>query len=263
MTSIPLSKSFSRVSAVAWATAREALGSRLAWPALAALGAGMGLAAFLGEIALTETAQLQAVLAGEFYRLAAAFLLATLVITSVVREFNDKVLEFLLAQPITRTAYFFGKLAGFGTVALALSLFFTLPLATLAPPGQVALWGASLAMELLLLTAWSLLCALAFTQGVLALGGVAAFYFLARSVAALQLMANSSLGQEEGSRDILAGFIDLLALALPPLDRFARGDWLAYGGATAGDLLPLAAQGATGLFLAIAAGLFDFHRRNL
>lgn len=263
MTAMPRNKSLTQAATVARFTIKEAIKNRLAWLAVAVAGGGLGLAAFLGEITVTETEATTAVLVGEFYRLAAAFLLSAFVITSMVREFNDKILELLLALPMTRSAYLFGKFAGFGTVALAFALVFSLPLAFFADPGQTALWGASLAIELLILAALCLLCVFTFSHAVPALGSVFAAYFLARSTTALQLMAHGPFKGGGALQDVMTGFIDFMAMALPRLDRFARGDWLAYGTGSAGDFLPLAAQGGIFIALVIAAAVFDFHRKNL
>ena len=51
-------------------------------------------------------------------RVASVFLVATFVITSMVREASDKGLELLLALPMPRAVYLAGKLAGFGILTV-------------------------------------------------------------------------------------------------------------------------------------------------
>lgn len=244
-------------------TVVEARRNRLAWLAVLAALAGLGLAAFLGELALTESRATQAVLAGAFYRFAAVFLLAVFVTTSLMREFHDKVHELVLALPVTRTAYCLGKLAGFGAVALAFAALFALPLLLFAAPGQVALWGASLGVELLIVAGLGLLCAFTFGNAAASLGAVFAFYLLARAIAALQLLAHGGGPHASAYQKLMAGFFDALALFLPRLDLYARGEWLAYGGGSLSELWPLVGQGAIYVALLGAAALFDFHRKNL
>ena len=76
--------------------------------------ASVALAAFLSQVALTEARELQAAVAGALLRAAAAFLVAAHVVASVGRESNDKGLELALALPISRSAWYLGKLAGTG-----------------------------------------------------------------------------------------------------------------------------------------------------
>ena len=66
-------------------------------------------------------------------------------------------------------------------------------LAWLAPHPGLALWGVSLACELLLVVALTLFCALTFAQVMPAVSFVAAFYLLARMIGAIRLIAGSDL----------------------------------------------------------------------
>lgn len=99
-------------------TVLEALRNRLPWLLLLMAAAAVAVSGFLNELALTESRQLQAALLGAVLRLAAVFLIATFVITSMAREVHDKGLELLMALPLPRAVYLFGKLAGFGALAL-------------------------------------------------------------------------------------------------------------------------------------------------
>ena len=96
-------------------------------------------AAFLQQIALIDTARMQAAIIAALLRGCAAFLVASFVVMSMVREFNDKVLELMLAQSWPRAAYLFGKLVGFSAAALVLAVIVSAPLAFFAPPTRIAL----------------------------------------------------------------------------------------------------------------------------
>ena len=120
-------------------TLLEALRNRLLWLLLVmALGA-VGVSGFLNELALTESRQLQAALLGAVLRLAAVFLIATFVVTSMVREANDKGLELLMALPLPRAVYLLGKLAGFAALAVLPAVLFGALALFFAPPAQAAL----------------------------------------------------------------------------------------------------------------------------
>jgi len=244
-------------------TLTEARRGGLPWLALGCLALAFGLAAFLSQVAVTESRALQAALAAAVLRAGAAFLLAAQVAASVVRESNDKVLELALALPLSRSQYYLGKLAGFGACGACLAAAFCAPLLLWAAPGGVALWGVSLAFELLLVAAASLFFAVTLASVVPALAATAGFYLLARSMAGIQLLARGPLAEESIAQSIARGAVDAVALLLPGLDAATRAEWLLYGlpapaefGAALGMLILYSA-------LLAAAGLFDFHRRNL
>jgi hypothetical protein len=126
----------------------------------------------------------------------------------------------------------------------------------------VALWGVSLALEAALVAAAALFFAMTLAQLVPAIAATAGLYLLGRSIAALQSIASSSLAEASPLADIARLAVDGVALLLPRLDAVTRTEWLLYG-------IPDAASYASGLaaivvytLLLIAAGLFDFYRRN-
>lgn len=253
----------SMASTIARYTLLEALRNRLLWLLIAAALGAVGLAGFLQELALTESHQLQAALLGAVLRLASVFLVATFVITSMVREANDKGLELLLALPMPRAVYLAGKLAGFGALAVLPALLFGALALALAPPDQAALWAFSLLCECWIVAAFSLLCVLTLQQVLPALAAATAFYLVARAIGALQLMKQSGAAADNLGQQVLGGGLDLLALLLPHLDQFTRSDWLVYHGGSGADLLAIAVQTALYVALMAGAGLFDLYRKQI
>lgn len=244
-------------------TLLEALRNRLLWLLIVAALGAVGLAGFLHELALTESRQLQAALLGAVLRLAAVFLVATFVITSMVREASDKGLELLLALPMPRAVYLAGKLLGFGALALLPALLFGALALLLAPPAQAALWAFSLLCECWIVAAFSLLCMLTLQQVLPAMAAALAFYVMARSIGVLQLLGQGGSAQADWGQQLLAGGVDMLALLLPHLDQFTRSDWLVYHGGNSADLLAISVQTALYVTLMAAAGLFDLYRKQL
>ncbi|WP_432377422.1 ABC transporter permease [Duganella sp. P38] len=244
-------------------TLLEALRNRLLWLVLIMMAGAVAVSGFLNELALTESRQLQAALLAAVLRLAAVFLVATFVITSMAREANDKGLELLMALPMPRAVYLSGKLAGFAALALlpavlfgGLGLFF-------APPAQAALWGFSLLCECWIMAAFGVLCMLTLSQVLPALAAALSFYLLARVIGALQLLGHGAATVQSGSQQALNAGIDGLALLLPHLDQFTRSDWLVYHSGTGAELGAIAAQTAIYVALLSAAALFDLHRKNI
>jgi len=241
----------------------EARRSGLPWLALGLLAAAAGLAAFLAQVALVESRELQVAVVAALLRAGGAFLLATHVAASVVREMNDKVLELALALPLSRRSLYLGKLAGHGAVGLVLAVAFSAPLLFWCPPLPALLWGISLALELLLVAAATLFFAMTLASVVGAIAATTGLYLLGRAIAAIQLLARGPLAEEGWSQILSRGAVDAVAFLLPRLDAATRSEWLLYGAPPAADwgtaLLSLLAYSA----LLVAAGLFDFHRRNL
>jgi len=241
----------------------EARRSGLPWLVAASLLAALGLAAFLAQVALTESAALQAAFAAALLRGCAVFLVAAHVAASTVREVDDKGLELMLTLPVSRSAQYAGRLAGYVVLGAAIALCFALPLLLWSPPAAVALWAVSLAFETALVAAAALFFSMALVQPVPAFAATAGLYVLARAIGAVQAIAASPLAEPTLAHRLAQWSIDGVALLLPRLDAATRTAWLLYGGPQASAYA--AALGGLALYtlLLAAAGLFDFHRRNL
>lgn len=251
------------MTAIAIFTFLEALRNRLLWLVLVFVLIGVGLVEFLGAVAITETRQIQSGFMGALLRAGSVFILSLFVITSVVREFNDKGVELVLSLPIPRSSYLLGKLVGFSALAALVALVCGLSLLIYAPPLQVIIWTLSLCMELLIVTALSLLCLFTFSQVTVALSAVMAFYLLSRSITAIQLMGHFPIvSMDSTAQTITVWFLDALAFVLPELDSFTLSGWLIYHTASWPVLAPIISQTLIYVSLLSAAAMFDLHRKN-
>lgn len=251
------------ISTLAGTTLLEAVRNRLFWLAAIVVGVALGLAQFLNQVSITESVDIQVALLAALLRMAAVFIVATFIITSMVREANDKVTELMLSQPAPRSSYFLGKFSGYALVAVILAAAFALPLAVFAPTPGLLAWSASLVCELLIVASVSLFCVISLTQVLSAFAATAGFYLLSRSMAAMQVIAGSSLTSEHTFADTAINWIvDTIALLLPSLDRMARTDWLVDAAPGMGEMLALLAQSAIYVVLIASAALFDLHRKN-
>jgi len=254
----------SRVFTIAYYTFLEATRNRLVWLVVGFVVIGFGLSQFVAEIAIAESATFQSSFLAAVLRFFAVFTIALFVITSMVREFDDKGLELVLSLPIPRYQYFLGKLLGFSALAVMTAFVCGVVLLVHAPPAQVALWVFSLSCELLIVTALSLLCLFTLHQVTLALSAVMAFYLLSRSIEAMQLMArNPIIDTDSLSQRIIEGFVDAVAFLLPDLGRFTSTEWLVYHTGDWQAAVPIAVQSIVYLALLAGAALFDLYRKNL
>jgi ABC-type Na+ efflux pump permease subunit len=241
----------------------EARRGGLPWITLVMLAVTVGLAGFLAQLALTESVALQAAVAAALLRVCAAFMLAAHVVASTQREASDKSLELVLSMPLSRTQYYLGRLAGFTALGVVLSAACALVLLLWCAPGVVALWAISLAVELALAAAAALFFALSVSQFVPALAASMGLYLLGRTIGAIQAIASGPLTEISFAQRASRVALDGIALIAPRLDAATRTDWLLYGAPQAGEYLLSIAALLVYAALLVAAGLFDFHRRNL
>ncbi len=251
------------IAVIARLTLLEARLNRLFWLLLIVLIAAVSLAEFMGALAITESAQVQAAVLGTVLRASAVVVVSLFVISSGVRELNDKGTEFVLSMAIPRASYYLGKLLGFSLFACLAAGLLSLALVLYVPITQVLYWALSMSCELLLVTAFSLLCLVTFRQITVALSAVLAFYVLARTVATIQLIGRGPL-VEPGtlSQQLMNGLIDAIAFVLPSLERFAPSEWLVYHTGDWQDLTVIMGQTAVYLLLLSGAALFDLYRRS-
>ncbi len=245
-------------------TLLESSRNRVVWLLLLAFGAALGAASWLSAIAVTESSEIKSGVIGAGMRLFAVFLASLFVSTSMVKDFEEKRIYILLSLPMPRSLYYLGRLIGFSVFSLVMAALIGLFLLLYCEPVQVLIWTLSLACELVLVSAFSLLCVLTFQQIVVALSVVAGFYWLARSIAALQLIGHGPLiDLTELSQRFMVWFVDAVAFLLPDLSLFTQSEWLIYGGGRFALLLPILAQGVIYALLLVAASLFDLYRKNL
>ena len=164
-----------RIAAIARYTVLEALRTRLALTVLVVAVLVLAASFFVREIAVTESLRFQTAFYAATMRFAMVFLAALYVIASIGREFQDKGLDMVVALDLPRGHYALGKLAGYLVVATALAAAAGVPLLFLTGSESVFQWTASLAIELAVIVALALFCAITFNQLMPAASFVLAF----------------------------------------------------------------------------------------
>lgn len=208
----------------------EALRNRLFLLSLTGLLCLLGLTEFVGELAITESDDIQAVLIAAGMRLFAVITVALFVITSMVREFNDKGFDLIASLSLPRASYYFGKFLGFFYLSVIIALATAGLLLLYAPLFNVSLWSFSLLCELAIIISLSLLCLFTFSNVTVAFITVLGFYLLARSMYSIQLISNSPILEFYSfSQKFMNTLVDALAYLMPGLHEFTRSSWLVYG----------------------------------
>jgi ABC-type transport system involved in multi-copper enzyme maturation permease subunit len=248
---------------IARITLLEAARSRLLWLIGATLLASLAMAGFLQHVAMIEVRQVQATIIAALLRGCAVFFVVLFVVMSMVREANDKFLELALSQPMPRAGYLFGKFLGFSAVAAVMAVALSAPLAPLAPIEHVSAWALSLLSELLIMVAVSLFCVLTLSHVVAALTAVTGFYLLARTIAALKIIAATSEESVALAPRIADWLVQGIALLMPRLDLMTQSAWLVSPEPASQYLGGVFAQTAIYVMLILAAALFDLYRQEL
>jgi ABC-type Na+ efflux pump permease subunit len=241
----------------------EARRGGLPWLAGASLVAGLALAGFLSQVALTERAALQTAALAVVLRACAVFLIAVQVSSSTLRELHDKGLELMLSLPLSRATHYLGRLAGFVACGTAIAVVFALSLLLWAPPLRVAVWGVSLVCEAALVAAAALFFAMTLANLVAAIAATAGLYALARAMPAIQAITAAPLADESWAGWLARHTVDALALFLPRLEAVTRTEWLLYGAPSMASLALALAGLLVYTTLLVAAGLVDFYRRSI
>jgi ABC-type Na+ efflux pump permease subunit len=218
---------------------------------------------FVGDLAITEHRVTQVAILAAFLRMSAVIITTLFVVSSTVRELQDKTLEMILAMAVPRTSYYLGKLFGFFFIAAVVSIIFAVLLLLYADAQQVAIWALSLFFELVLVVALSLVMLFTFNQVPAALTAVFVIYGASRIVTSLYLMSKSPIvAHDSVAQQFMDSIITGMSWLLPDLHRFTQTEWLAYNSAEWGMLLPLLGQTVVYLALLSSVALFDFYRKN-
>lgn len=219
---------------------------------------------FIGELAITEGAQMQAALLASGLRLFSVFTIGLFVITSMIRELNDKGFELILSHPVPRSSYYFGKFIGFSVVALLIALMSACCLCLYVPVNIALFWSLSLFCELLIIISLSLLSLFSFNSITISFSVVMAFYFLSRTIEAIQLISDSPILQTDSiSHAFINGMLDMIAYVIPDLYKFTQTDWLIYVTDYKTDIGIILGQTLIYIILLSCVALFDLYRKEL
>jgi hypothetical protein len=253
-----------RIATIARFTLLEAVRTRLPLIVAVVILLLLGASVFVREIAITESARFQTAFYASTVRLAAVFIAALYAIASIAREFQDKGLDVALALDLPRSHYIVGRTAGFLAIALVLAAAAGLPLVPLAGWEATAAWSVSLALELGVVLALAVFCAVTFNQLMPAASFVIAFYLFARGLTALRLISANPIADATAlSHRVMRWLIEGLALVVPALDGWTRTAWLVDPVSPWPEVLRAGAHSALFVVILTAAAVFDMYRRNL
>ncbi len=239
----------------------EALRNKILLFLVIGLAILFGLAEFLSELALTESREISVSWIAFTARLFSVVLVSLFVMTSVAREFDDKIMLHLFSHSLKRYSYYLGKLLAFSGVALFAMLCVGILLLLYLPFNTVLFWSLSFYLELLIVVAVSLLFFLTFKHIAISFVSVMAFYLLARNMATIQLISNSPILETNTySSKIIQFVLDAIAYILPTLNEFSQTAWLIYDQFQPEQLFDNALQCFIYVLFISMVALFDLYR---
>jgi len=253
----------SQVLIISRFTIIESLRNRLLLLSFLIIAISFALVEFIGDLTITEHRVTQVAILAAFLRISAVVMVTLFVVTSSLRELQDKTLEMILAMPIRRGSYYLGKLIGYFYIALLVSIIFAVLLLLYADAQQVFIWTISLFLELTIVVALSLVMLFTFNQVPAALTAVFIIYGASRIVTSIYLMSQFPvIAHISTAQQFMDGLVELITWLLPDLHRFTQTEWLAYNTADWATLLPIFSQTVIYLMFLSFIALFDFYRKN-
>lgn len=242
---------------------REMINNRLLWLVIAFAVVGMALASFVAEVAVTEHLEVQLAFIAAAYRFCAIFVMMVFVVSTIVREFNDKCLELYLSMPVSRLIYFTGKCFGFILCGLILAAIFSVPLLFYAGVTDILQWSISLTLELAIIAVFAFFAVLTFNQQITTSVFITFFfYLLARMTDTITLISSAPIIADTLGNYLIKFMLQCLFLILPSFAQFTQTDWLVYG-SEATELIPLVAQTIVYCLLLGGMAMWDFVRKNI
>lgn len=242
---------------------KASLRDRLIVSLIVLIAVGTSLAVFVGSSAVVEKARFAAVFAASGLRFSGVAGLALFTVFYIRRAFDTKDVEFLLARPVSRGAFLLSHAAAFSLLAALLAAAVTLAVATLMPPGgghALALWGASLATEFIIVSNAALFFSMILGSAVSGVLATAGLYVLARLMG--ELLGALVMAAQMPLFPVLSAAMKTVSVIVPRLDLMGQTSWLLYGAEGGIGFSFITAQGIIYSALLVTAALVDLTRRQ-
>lgn len=238
-------------------------GKRAHLPILALLLAAITAAGavFVGGLAPIDGERARLVTAAAFLRPLGSILLILHIAAMTVAEMREQRLAMLLACGVGRAPLLLGKALGIVAWAAFFAVGAGLTLGLLGARANLLPWSLGLFAQLTLLGLFTLAASLALRRVTPAALAALAFYFLAESLTALQLMAAAASARSQWN-SLADQAVSAVSWALPRFAEFGSGDWLGETASHWGDVGRALGQGLIYAVLLYAVALVDLYRRE-
>lgn len=231
------------------------------------LGLATGTSALLGGTAALEKVHMTIVSVAGSSRVISVMGLVLFVCFYIKRSFENKEVQFILAKPISRSAYFLSLWFGFVVIAASIVVVLGLLLNffTVARPYYILVWCISLLNEMMIVITFASLATLILQSAVISIMASLGFYFISRMMGFFVLTVSmpDSLKEVSNWSNAVEFLLKIISTVFPRLDLFAQTDWLIYGyeNAVSGLTMSLI-QTAIFVPFMLAIAFYDFGKKQ-
>ena len=189
----------------------------------------------------------------------------------VRRSYDNKEIELILSRPISRFSFLLCYYAGFMLLALIILVPFCFLLGVCGVRESFLdnlhvtfLWMCSFYVELAVVIAFSLLCALIVKSAVISALSCMAFYFLCRILGffLMAVTSNVSLIQHDMLGKIACKTFLLLNYIIPRFDMSSKAEWLVHGFPEAHIVAPFIIGSCVYVCLLLSMAYIDFNKKE-
>lgn len=180
------------------------------------------------------------------------------------RAHESREVDYLLATPLGRYRYLLSTALAYTIIALFLSLAMTLVLMVIQRQnmGTILFWGASVFVELSLVSSFTLFIAVRLRSATVCALLSLAFYSLARMLGAVLGVIDSHLLSDMKFIHVLNHAVDIIAIVIPRFDVLGQSQWLIYNQVDGLTPLFLLTQWIVFSALFLACAVFDLRRNQ-
>jgi ABC-type transport system involved in multi-copper enzyme maturation permease subunit len=238
-----------------------ALRDRLFYSLFGLIAVALGVATYLGGAAVFEKLEMTAVYAAGAARAMVVVGLIVFVAFHVERLYDTREIEAILSRAISREKFVFTYWAAMAFVAsLILAPIVALVLMISPSTAGAAYWGASLALETMIVIAFAVFAGCTLERAIPTIFASVGFYLMSRMMSFFVAIATS--GDPVGLDHVTDTIIEAIALLAPRLDLFAQTRWIVYGSDGSDVTLLLIAQATVYVPLLLSAAMFDLRRKH-
>ncbi|MEM9470207.1 MAG: hypothetical protein AAF988_08595 [Pseudomonadota bacterium] len=222
----------------------------------------VSLSLFFGASAVTEQDQFAIVFTSGSLRLISIFILTLFIIFYFSRSFENRDVDFLFSKPITRWQFILSHFLAFSLLSLLMAFTVTVAVVLLSPSDfgfSLLVWGGSIFIELVVLSAMAIFFGIAFNNAVPGALATIGFYVLARLIG--DIIGILEIGAVNSVTLVLSKIMTVISFFIPRLDLIGQTSWLVYG-LNDFNFFPLLGQIVIFLGLVLSATYLDLKRRQ-
>jgi ABC-type transport system involved in multi-copper enzyme maturation permease subunit len=221
---------------------------------------------FLGSTALSEQAAMQLTYIAGSSRMILTVGMILFICFHIRKSFDNREVEYTLSHSISRAHFVIAYFIAFSLLAVIVTLppLFIIALFFKPPFIALAIWLASVILELILISSFAILASLILRSAVSATLACFAFYLVSRMMgfAVANITLPHSLEAFKSFNAVSELLLKTFSILMPRLDLFAKSNWLTYGAVDSSALYIVLTQSAIYVPIILLMSIYDFQRKQ-